>query len=71
MKDKKINNSNINEMKNKLKNKTLNINELTKEEIELLKIELKKEIEIKTKELEELNKKIRAIKFKIDNWNNN
>lgn len=56
-------------LKEKLKNREIKVEELTDEEVINLIEEFKKEIDENSKELEILNKKIKDIKIKIDNWN--
>ena len=61
--------SNIESLKEKLKNREIKVEDLTDEEVINLIEEFKKEIDENSKELEILNKKIKDIK--IDNWNKN
>ena len=56
-------------LKEKLKNREIKVEELTDEEVINLIEEFKKEIDENSKELKILNKKIKDIKIKIDNWN--
>ena len=63
--------SNIESLKEKLKNREIKVEDLTDEEVINLIEEFKKEIDENSKELEILNKKIKDIKIKIDNWNKN
>lgn len=39
------------------------------EEIEILKMAYQEEIKVNTVKMKEINKKIKDIKYKIDNWN--
>lgn len=64
-------NDNIKRIKEELKKKKISVKDLSNEQVKLLKEEFEKDIESYIKELEEVNDRVRNIKFKIDNWNNN
>lgn len=60
----------INEKKDKLLNKEISISDLTSDEVEKIKKSVKKDLEVKKEELNDINQKIKNIKIKIDNWSN-
>lgn len=61
-------NMNINEKKDKLIKNEISIFDLTDNEIEEIKAKLDNDIQKKKKELDTINKKIKNMKVKIDNW---
>lgn len=68
---KRVTQDNIKELKMKLETKKIKVEDLTIDEIELLKSEYRNEIFVTNKKIDEINKKIKDIKIKIDNWNKN
>ena len=56
--------------KNKLINKEILVSDLNSEEVEKIKKSIKKDLDLKKEELSDLNKKIKEMKKKIDNWVN-
>ena len=56
--------------KNKLINKEILVSDLNSEEVEKIKKSIKKDLDLKKEELSDLNKKIKEMKKKIDNWAN-
>ena len=60
----------IDEKKEKLINNELLISDLTSEEVEKIKKSLKIDLNSRKEELINLNKKIKEMKIKIDNWAN-
>jgi hypothetical protein len=66
-----IMNSEIKELKEKLINSELSVDNLTGNQVKILVKELENDLKIKQEELDELNKKIKNIKIKIDNFNKN
>lgn len=60
----------INEKKEKLLNKEISVFDLSSEEVEQIKEDVQKDLKNKKNELVDLNKKIKSIKEKIDNWEN-
>ncbi|MCI8309482.1 MAG: hypothetical protein HFJ45_04685 [Clostridia bacterium] len=61
-------NSKIQELKEKLMNNQMTVLDLSNDEVKILKKEFKNDLDINYKNLEKINKKIREIKVKIDNW---
>ena len=60
----------INEKKEMLMKDELSVYDLTQEEVKKMKKIIKKDIDKKRIELNEINNKIRDMKIKIDNWSN-
>ncbi len=58
----------IEERKEKLLKKEINISDLDSQEVETIKSSLKVDLASKREELKQINKKIREMKTKIDNW---
>jgi predicted translin family RNA/ssDNA-binding protein len=58
-----------NELKEKLLNGEIDIDSLSDEEVALMNTEMKKELSFQNERLANINKKIKEIKVKIDNWN--
>ena len=56
--------------KNKLLNKEILVSDLNSEEVEKIKKSIQKDLDLKKEELSNLNKKIKEMKKKIDNWAN-
>lgn len=56
--------------KNKLLNKEILVSDLNSEEVEKIKKSIQKDLDLKKEELSDLNKKIKEMKKKIDNWAN-
>lgn len=56
--------------KNKLINKEILVSDLNSEEVEKIKKSMRKDLDLKKEELSDLNKKIKEMKKKIDNWAN-
>lgn len=61
---------NIDEKKQKLINKEISVSDLSLEEVEYLKNQVRKELNEKKDDLNKLNKNIKAMKNRIDNWAN-
>ena len=61
-------NSKIQELKEKLMNNQMTVLDLSNDEVKILKKEFKNDLDINYKNLEKINKKIREINVKIDNW---
>ena len=61
-------NSKIQELKEKLMNNQMTVLDLSNDEVKILKKEFKNDLDINYKNLEKINKKIKEIKVKIDNW---
>ena len=61
---------NIDEKKQKLINKEISVSDLSIEEVEYLKTQVRKELNEKKDDLNKLNKNIKAMKNRIDNWAN-
>lgn len=61
---------NIDEKKQKLINKEISVSDLSLEEVEYLKTQVRKELNEKKDDLNKLNKNIKAMKNRIDNWAN-
>jgi hypothetical protein len=66
-----IMNSEVKELKEKLINSELSVDNLTGNQVKILIKELENDLKTKQEELDELNKKIKDIKIKIDNFNKN
>jgi predicted translin family RNA/ssDNA-binding protein len=62
---------NTDELKEKLLNGKIDIDSLSDEEVAIMNNEMKNELDFQHERLSNINKKIKEIKVKIDNWNNN
>lgn len=62
--------SSIDEKKQKLINKEISVSDLTVDEVEKLTKAVSQDLDDKKEELNNLNKKIKEMKVKIDNWSN-
>jgi predicted translin family RNA/ssDNA-binding protein len=62
---------NTDELKEKLLNGKIDIDSLSDEEVAIMNNEMKNELDFQHERLSNINKKIKEIKIKIDNWNNN
>jgi len=61
--------SEIQDLKCKLNNNKITVGDLSSEEVRILTQVYKIDLNGKNKELDDLNQKIKNIKYKIDNWN--
>lgn len=60
----------VNKKKEKLINKEISVYDLSSKEVEEIKEIVEKELEDKKNDLNNLNKKIKDMKVRIDNWQN-